>query len=206
MLKKYAPKFSKNIKSFLGQIFSKIPISPNTWTFISLIFAIFGFYALYSKNLLLGILIFSISGLIDAIDGAVAQHQNKKTHLGAYLDGITDRVVEALLLIGLMFFKIPDFYVPGYIWLALLLFFGSTMTSFSKAYATHKNVISTNNIENMGGILERTERILLIITGMILGYLKTPEYITYFIAIATILSVITFTQRVTYTIKNAIKG
>ena len=206
MLKKYAPKFSKNIKSFIGQIFSKIPISPNTWTLISLIIAIFGFYALYSKNLLIGIILFSISGLMDAIDGAVAQHRNKKTHLGSYLDGITDRVVEALLLIGLMFFKIPDLYIPGYIWLTILLFFGSTMTSFAKAYADHKKTITVNKIKKMNGLLERTERILLIITGMLLGYLKTPEYITYFIAITAILSIITFTQRVNYTIKNSIKG
>ncbi|NOR85077.1 CDP-alcohol phosphatidyltransferase family protein [archaeon] len=206
MLKKYAPKFSKNIKSFLGRIFSKIPISPNSWTFLSLLFAIFGFYALYSKNLLVGIILFSISGLIDAIDGAVAQHQNKKTHLGAYLDGIIDRIVEALLLIGLMFFEIPEFYIPGYIWLTLLLFFGSAMTSFAKAYADHQKVIPTIKIEKMDGLLERAERIILIITGMIFGYIKTPEYITYFIIIAVILSIITFTQRINYTIKNANRG
>ncbi|MCK5474323.1 MAG: CDP-alcohol phosphatidyltransferase family protein [Candidatus Aenigmarchaeota archaeon] len=202
MLKSRYPNISKKISNNLGTIFSKIPISPTTWTILSLLFAFVGFLALYKKFLFYGFLFFLAAGFIDAVDGAVARKKNKETNLGAYIDGIADRLVESMLILGLMFYGIPEFYIPGYIWLAILLFFGSCMTTFAKVYADHRKALTEKELKNMGGILERTERVSLILAGMLLGYLYDEKYITYSIALAAALAAATFMQRVHYTIKH----
>ncbi|MCK4550839.1 MAG: CDP-alcohol phosphatidyltransferase family protein [Candidatus Aenigmarchaeota archaeon] len=206
MLKSRYPNTSKKISDILGTIFSKIPISPTSWTILSLLFAFIGFLALYKKFLFYGFVFFLAAVFCDAVDGAVARRKNKETAIGAYLDGISDRITEAFLLFGLAFYIIPAFYLPGYIWLFMLLFFGSCMTSFAKVYADHKKTLTEEKIKNMGGILERAERVSIILAGMLIGCLYGEKYITYSIVFAAALAAATFTQRVHHTIRYAKKG
>lgn len=202
MLKSRYPKTSKKISDCLGTIFSKIPISPTSWTILSLLFAIIGFLALYKKFLFYGFLFFLAAVFCDAVDGAVARKKNKETAIGAYLDGIADRITEAFLLFGLAFYSIPSFYLPGYIWIFMLLFFGSCMTTFAKVYADHRKALTEEELEKMGGILERTERVSIILAGMLIGYIYGEKYITYSIVFAAALATATFIQRVHYTINH----
>lgn len=200
MIKERFPEFTERIGIKLGILFAGIPISPNMWTALSVIPAIFGFIALVYKQLLLGVVLFGFSALLDAIDGGVARVTGRTTNLGAYLDGIADRIVEALLLFGLLFYGIDDFLLPGYAWLMLLIFSGTTMTTFARAYADHRKVITDEKIlRKMGGILERAERLILIFAGMILCHFN-PIYLTYSIALTAILSSITVCQRVWFVI------
>jgi len=208
MFKTKFPDLTSKISRKIGSIFSRLGLPPNFWTIASIVPAIIGFYFLLSyKDMFLGFLFFFISGFLDAIDGAVARVTRSSSKLGGYLDGIIDRIVEAFLLIGLLLFNLPGFYVygywlPSYLLIALLLFFGSALVSYSRAYASQKGVIVSEKIlEWMPGILERTERLILIGVGMLLYYLN-PLYTTYVIAIALILSIITLLQRVVFVIRH----
>ncbi len=210
MLKSKYPDFTDRISRKIGHTFSRIPISPNIWTFLSIILAIVGFVGLaYYKNMLLGVVLFLLSGFLDAVDGAVARTTRTTTRLGGYLDGIIDRLVEAFLLIGLLIFDIPGFiifdtWIPSHIWIILTLFFGSALTSYSRAYASQKKVLVSDRILNwMPGVLERTERLIFIGVGMILYYAK-PVYTTYVLAVVAILSIITFIQRVIFVFQHGV--
>ena len=208
MLKSHFPDVANRISLKIGRFFSRFNLHPNTWTLLSLLFGFLGFSALVQKSMLLGLMFFIISGFLDAIDGGVARVSRKVSKLGGYLDGIIDRINECLLLIGLMIFGLPNLTIsnvsiPPYIFLALLLFFGSALVSYSRAYACQKKIITDEKTLNkMPGILERTERLLLIGIGMIL-YFFNPIFLTWIIFIAFILSFITFLQRVFFTIKRA---
>lgn len=210
MLKTKYPKSTNKISRKIGLFFSRIPINPNVWTILSIIPGILGFFALVYQQMFLGFILFFISGFFDAIDGGVARVTKKVTKLGGYLDGIIDRIIEGLLLIGLLLFGLPGlvlfgYTTPAYLWISLQLFVGSVLVSFARAYADHKKIITDKKVLNkMPGILERTERLFLIGAGMLLYYLQ-PVYTTYVIFIAVILSVITFLQRVFFVINYGAK-
>jgi len=211
MLKTKFHDYTDKISRKIGYIFSKITLPPNAWTFFSVILAIAGFISLvHYKDMLMGFIFFFISGFFDAVDGAVARVTKSVTKMGGYLDGIIDRIVEAFLLIGLLFLDLPGFFIfgnfiPSYFWITLLLFFGSALTSYSRAYASQKRVIVSERVLDwMPGILERTERLIFIGVGMLLYY-GNPIFTTYVIALASILSIITFLQRVYFVIKYGVK-
>jgi len=210
MLKTNYPVSVDKISKKIGRFFSKLPVNPNTWTILSIIPGVLGFFALVYQQMLLGFVLFFISGFFDAIDGGVARVTRKVTKLGGYLDGIIDRIIEGLLLIGLLLFGLPDlvlfgYITPAYLWISLQLFFGSVFVSFARAYADHKGIITDKKVlSRMPGILERTERLFLIGAGMLLYYLQ-PIYTTYVIFIAVILSVITFLQRVFFVVNYGAK-
>lgn len=192
---------SSEISTKLGIIFSKLPLSPNAWTALSLIVAIAGFLSLLQKDLLASFFLFSASSLMDAIDGAVARVVGRVTRFGAYLDGITDRLVELLLLLGLMFVQLPDFILPSYFWIALLIFF-SVFVSYTRAYADHRSALTKSQIDSMGGVFERAERLVIMLAGLLL-YQINPIYLTYAIIVSVFLSAITALQRVWFVAKRS---
>ena len=205
MIKSRYPNFSEKVSTQVGMVFSKLPLSPNAWTMLSIVPAIIGFYYLvYPKNLLFGAILFLLAGFIDMIDGGVARVTGRVSNLGAYIDGVADRLVEAMLFFGIMLYSVPDFILPGYIWAALALFFGSAMTTFVEVYADHRNAISDPAVfAKMGGILERMERIALVFAGMLLGYFGAPVYLTYVLAVVSALAVLTVLQRIAFVMRNA---
>jgi len=210
MLKTKFPVSVDKISRKIGLFFSRIPVSPNVWSVMSIIPGILGFFALVYQQMFLGFVLFFVSGFFDAIDGGVARVTRSVTKLGGYLDGIIDRIIEGLLLFGLLLFGLPDFVLfgfttPAYLWISLQLFVGSVLVSYARAYASHKGIITDEKVlSRMPGILERTERLLVIGAGMLLYYIQ-PVYTTYVIVIAFFLSVVTFLQRVFFVIKHGAK-
>ena len=185
----------------IGILFSKVGLSPNGWTALSLAPALFGFIALYMHNLLLGLALFVISAFMDIIDGNVARVTKSVSNLGAFLDGVVDRYVEFSLYIGLWFYleNTQQVLLPHSLWL-LLLVFGAMMPSFITAYADHRNVIADpEKLKNIGGILERFERLLLLYDGMLLGLLN-PILLAYTIILTALLANFTALQRIYFVI------
>jgi len=202
MLKSYFEKEFEKISIEIGIIFSKFGISPNVWTILALIPSLIGFFALYYGNLLTGTFFFIISGIIDAIDGAVARVTKSVSNLGAFLDGIIDRYVEIIMYLAIWFYlqrhseistSISSFWI-------ILLIFGAMMPSFVRAYAHHRNVvIDAEDQKRMGGLIERYERLDLLYLGMILGYFNI-RWLLYMIAIVAILSNWTALQRISFVV------
>jgi len=185
----------KEIQVKIGEIFSFIPLSPNQWTIISIVVAITGAYEIITVNLIYGLFLFVIAGAIDMLDGAIARARGEETKLGAFLDGVCDRFVEALFLFAMMFYPLPFIWLDSKIWLALLIFFGSCMPSYVRAYADHTGVLSHEEAKKLGGVFERSERIILLALGMSAGILISMDYFVYSVIIAIILSIITVIQR-----------
>jgi len=186
----------------LGMVFAHLGISPNAWTVIAIIPAVLGLITLYYGMLLEGLILFFLSGFIDAIDGAVARVTSRVSALGAFLDGVIDRYVEFLLLIGLLFYLAgkPVFLLPTSFWIALLIF-GSIMPSYVRAYADHRKVVTdARDHKRMGGLLERAERLTLIYMAMFAG-LYHPVLMVYVLAATGILANYTAFQRIWYVVR-----
>ncbi len=101
MLSENREKFKK-IEIKTGEFFSKLGLTPNQYTLISLFFAILALYFLIDIDLILALIFFLLATLLDFIDGAVARFTQRETKKGAYLDTICDRYVEGIILLGFL--------------------------------------------------------------------------------------------------------
>jgi archaetidylinositol phosphate synthase len=202
MLKSHLDTEKLSVK--LGMLFSHVGLSPNTWTVLAIIPALLGFISLVAyQNLLWGLLFFLASGVIDAIDGAVARVTSRVSAMGAFLDGVIDRYVEFLLYLGLLFFLMavgPVFLVPNYVWINLLLF-GAIMPTFIRSYADHRKVVTDQrDLRRMGGLLERAERLTLLYLGLLLGVFDVM-WLVYIVAAAAVLANFTAFQRLWFVLR-----
>jgi len=185
-------------------VFSRLGLHPNTLSMMALALALCGFLALWGDRLFGGFLLFLFSGFMDMVDGAVARATGQASKVGAFLDGVLDRYVEGLLILGLMFYLGPEvhFLVPIGIWIVLLVF-GSLMTTFVRAYADHRGLVKDQEIlaKKIGGLLERAERLMLLYLGMIGALIFSETWLVGAIVLAAILSNLTAIQRILLSIK-----
>jgi len=190
MLSKNRNKF-ESLSVCVGKAFGKLGISPNIWTLMSLVLIIIASWLLVQTQFILAGVIFLVSGFLDMVDGSVARATGKVSKKGAYLDTITDRYVEGIVLFSLLFVSLPMLYVPMYVWI-FVYFFGSLMTTYSKAAAKEKEIVSK---ELKGGLLERAERLLILFVGILLASLN-PLWLSYIIVALAVLSNLTALQRI----------
>jgi len=180
----------QKIENKIGKFFSEF-LTPNQYTLLSLVFVLFCFFSLVKNNLALALIFFLISAFLDFIDGAVARFAKKATKKGAYLDTICDRYVEGIALLGFLFLPLTSFVLPAHVWI-FLAFFGSLITTYSKAAAKEKELTKK---EIKKGLLGRPERIILISLVIFLGILNL-SWMIYPIIILAIFSNITAFQRI----------
>ncbi len=188
---------AKGIQARIGKLLAIIPLSPNKWTLLSVILAVgAGASIALTGNLLLGLGLFAAAALCDIIDGAVARARNETSAFGGFIDGVADRFVEGIFLLSFMFVPLP--IVSGVdcrVWLALTIFLGTCMPSFIRAYADHKGVITREQANALGGVCERTERVLIILAGLAAGLALGMEFFIYSLILASALSLATVLQR-----------
>ena len=195
VLYKKRDKFSQfSVK--VGLAFSKLPLSANQWTGLSLVPVFFALYFLVNEQFLMAACLFIISAFMDLIDGSVARVTGTVSKKGAYLDTVVDRYVEGIIILGLLFASLPDFFLPIRAWL-FIYFFGAMMTTYVKAAAKEKDLTEK---ELKGGFLERAERLIILFIGILIAGLD-PFYLTYTIAVLAVLSNVTALQRIYSAVK-----
>ncbi len=191
MLKELA--LGKEISKCAGEFFARFPLTPNQWTLLSVLLALGGFFALLGRDALFAAALFLLSFFCDLVDGAVARKRGEKTKFGAYLDGMCDRNVEFLLLFGMLFYPLPAIIVPSYAWLFLILFFGTCMSAFAKAYASHRGAMEREKVDGMSSVFQRSERgVVLFLALVMLAF--DARVSVYLLVIAVVLSVIAVAQ------------
>jgi CDP-diacylglycerol--glycerol-3-phosphate 3-phosphatidyltransferase len=123
--------------------------------------------------------------VFDMLDGRVARLRGRETRWGAYLDSTMDRYSDMLLYLGLMilYARLDETLLMVLVWVAA---FGSFMTSYARARA--ESLIPRCTV----GLMERPERVALLIFGAILNRMVAVLWII------AILSNITAIQRVVY--------
>ena len=173
----------------VGMVFSKLPLTPNQWTLISVLPAIASAYFIINQQFLHAAFLFGMASFLDLVDGSVARVTGRVTKKGGYLDTIIDRYIEGMIIFGLFFVPLP---IPNATaWLFLYLF-GSMMTTYAKAAAKEKGLTEE---ELRGGLTERAERLILLFAGLLVANIS-KTYLGYVIIILAILSNVTAFQRI----------
>ncbi len=111
-----------------------------------------------------------LGGLFDALDGAVARESNRMSAFGAFLDSTLDRLSEAAIFVGIVFFY-ASAARPYEALLAGVAMTFSLLTSYARARAEGLG------IECKVGLLERAGRIAILSVFTIVGLLTVGLYL-----------------------------
>ena len=149
----------------VGRVVAKTRVPPNFLTILGFLFNV-GVAWMISRGPDLfpiagGLII--VAGIFDLLDGAVARHTNRATKFGALLDSTLDRLSEAVLLFGLLWYFVWQQDTSLEVILIFTIIVGSLLISYVRARA-----------EGLGldaevGIMRRTVRILTLSIGLMLS-------------------------------------
>src|SRR5512147_1225135 len=133
------------------------------------------------------------ASIFDMLDGRVARLRGRETKFGAFLDSTMDRYSDMLLYMGLLvlYARMDRNPLMVLVWVAA---FGSFMTSYARARA--ESLIPKCQV----GLLERPERIVLIIVGTLTNRMAAVLWVI------AVVSNVTALQRVVYTYVELKKG
>ncbi|HLQ58785.1 MAG TPA: CDP-alcohol phosphatidyltransferase family protein [Gemmatimonadales bacterium] len=174
-------------------------VQPNTITTLGTLVVIGSGVAFGRGAIRLGGFLLLFSGLFDLLDGQVARLGGKTTTFGAFYDSTLDRVGEAAVFTGLIFYfltgPLPADLKPRAIAAGLVALVASLLVSYTRARA------EALGVDNKVGIAARAERILLLgLPALVLGAGPGRPGVVLFwiVAVLAIVSAITVIQRVVH--------
>jgi CDP-diacylglycerol---glycerol-3-phosphate 3-phosphatidyltransferase len=131
-----------------------------------------------------------VSGSFDLLDGAVARNANMVTRFGGFLDSVLDRYSDLLVMLGISmtFLYRSD---PLFSTITFFAAVGVAIVPYARARA------EAASIECHNGMLERPERVILLIVGLFFGMLKPVVIILAVFTHITVLQRILRARRIT---------
>ena len=172
----------------IARVFVKLGFSPSGLTVIGVLVACVAAALIARGMLAAGGVVVLVAGVFDLFDGAVARMTNRATKFGALFDSVMDRVSEAVVLLGLLWFYLEDGEQLGAV-LVYVSVVGSTMVSYVRARAEGLG------IECKGGLMQRPERVASLGIGIIVGQWWEPAVLIV-LGVIAVLTVVTTVQRV----------
>ena len=162
-------RFRKVLSFYLAnpivKVLAKTPVTPNFLTFLSFILATVAGALIATANLLAAAFVFLAAGLLDILDGALARQTKRVTRFGAVLDSTLDRLAEGVVLLGILFLYADEGSTIG-ILLTGTVMLTSLLVSYIKARA------EAAGIECTVGIFTRSERIIVLVLGLLINQLE----------------------------------
>ena len=142
-------------------------------------------------QLVAGAIVIALCTLFDLVDGAVARASDGGSPYGALVDAVSDRVADGVILGALVWWVVaeePDNSYTLVMLLACMVL--SQVVSYSKARA------DAGGLRTPGGLMERADRLVLILLGAGLEGLGVPWAIEVAVTAVAVGSLITVLQRV----------
>lgn len=153
----------KGVLDPIAAFLNGLGLMPNTITLLGLLGNMVAVYFLWRGNMTIGGLIILAVGPIDALDGAMARLRGMPTQFGAFVDSVTDRYSDLLMLGGLlMFYAVQG--NPLAVGLAYAAAMGTVLVSYTRARA------QSLGIETKIGMLSRLERYIVLVPALILNF------------------------------------
>ncbi len=181
----------------VSAVFEKLGFSPNGVTLLGLAVTCVSAIFIGGGALLIGGLVMLSGAALDLIDGGLARRKGIATKFGALLDSVSDRIQEAIVLLGLLIYYLnaPSdsvFGVFSYEKLGVILsytaFIGSIMVSYLRARSEGLG------IDCKIGIMTRPERVVALGFGLVVSH-WVPTTVMIVLFFLTVLGLVTTAQR-----------
>lgn len=144
----------------VGGFLNRIGLQPNTMTLLGLAGNAVGAYFLSQGNMMVGGLLVLLMTPIDALDGTMARLRGEASEFGAFVDSVSDRYAELLILGGVLYHFVQQGNMLG-VTLTYIAAAGSVLVSYTKARA------ESLGFEAKLGILTRVERYLVLAPSLV---------------------------------------
>jgi CDP-diacylglycerol--glycerol-3-phosphate 3-phosphatidyltransferase len=144
----------------IGQGLHRAGVSPDIITGIGVAMAAGCAVAIGAGQFPLAVLLLALTGLPDALDGAVAKAAGSSGSRGAYLDSVSDRLSDGLLFAGAGWY-LAGTDTPRMALLPFALFIAASLVSYQRAKA------ESLGFDAKGGLMERAERFLALGFGLL---------------------------------------
>lgn len=193
MLSKFGRPFFADPLSYIAHRLHRLGITPNALTYTG--FLLTAITALFLANgyFRWSALLLTLAAFFDMLDGAVARFTKQMSTFGAFLDSTLDRYSESVTFLALALFYSRRFSTRTELVLIVVILVGSLMVSYTKARA------EALQVECKAGWLQRPERVVLLIFGLISGWMQPVLWImavlTNFTAVQRIYEVYWRTQQ-----------
>ncbi len=162
----------------LSPIARKFSFNPNILTVAGFLITVVAAFVIHS-NLRLGGVLILIGGICDMFDGILARVNGRATSFGAFLDSLLDRYSDAFIFLSIAW------YLEGMgdhtgAFLSIATMVGALLVSYARARGEGLGVGS------QVGIMERPERLLLLIFATLTGWLVPVLWIMLVLTHATV--------------------
>ncbi len=144
----------------IGHSLRRAGISADVITVIGIVMAGIASYTIGAGYLRVGFLFLVLTGIPDALDGAVARASGTGSTRGAFFDSVSDRFTDALLFGGVAWYLASN--RPGRISMLPVAIMATAMfISYQRAKA------ESLGFDAKGGIMERAERFIVLAFGLL---------------------------------------
>jgi CDP-diacylglycerol--glycerol-3-phosphate 3-phosphatidyltransferase len=180
------------LRGFLDPVVSllmRIGITPTAVTVAGLVLSLVGAFAIARGAFVAGGVLVIVSGVCDTIDGSLARKTGRESVFGAFIDSTIDRITEFACFGALVvYYAARGEAARTALILAIVALAGSFLTSYTRARAEGLG------LECRVGLLERPERIALLVVGLLLG----ANVLFVVIASLAVLTMVTSVQRIVH--------
>lgn len=166
----------------------RVGATPNWLTFAGLVLTVLGVVILLTGRPLAGAVVMAVGAAVDAFDGAVARLRGSSGPFGAFYDSVTDRLSDSVV-----------FGAAAWLVRADPLLFAVAITAMGAAQVTPYIRAKAESLgwEATVGIIERAERVIILITAIGLGFLPFALWV---LALG---GVVTIVQRLVVVVRQA---
>lgn len=145
----------KSILDPVGGFLNRLGLTPNSVTLFGVAGNIVAAYFVMRGQIMIGGIIMLIAWPIDALDGTMARLRGEASDWGAFVDSVSDRYSELIILGALLFhFAMTNQHIPEVVTFAAAA--GSILVSYVKARAEAQSFSARE------GLLTRAERYLVL--------------------------------------------
>lgn len=190
MLNIFARASLSRLTNPIGRGLVRIGLTPNEVTVVGTVASVASALWFFPRgSLFVGTVVTAIFLLFDVLDGAMARVGGRVTRFGGVLDASCDRIVDGVLFGSLVWWAlVVDVDQDRGLGLLICLA-GAQVISYVKARA------EANGLQADGGLAERAERFLIILTGTGLHGLGVPHVLDVAIWLLAALTLATIAQR-----------
>jgi CDP-diacylglycerol--glycerol-3-phosphate 3-phosphatidyltransferase len=163
--KKYTDRVRQVTGAIVARTLARTRITATSLTLLSPVLMLGSVWLLASGSFFSAGLLVAFASSFDLLDGALARAKNEVSELGSFLDSTLDRYSEILIFLGLLLYY--HRVAPGGIEVILVFaaLTGSLLVSYIRARAEALGFNCTV------GLLERPERVVLMVAGLLSGWM-----------------------------------
>ena len=171
MLSKYGRGIASGPAERIVRRLQTLGMTPNGLTYTGFGLTVLTAVLLAFGQLRWGALLLAVASVFDMLDGTLARVTGQTSVFGAFIDSTLDRYSESVILLALAYHYSRTTATRSELILVFVIIVGSLMVSYTRARAEGLD------LKVSGGWLQRSERVVLLILGLLTGWMQPVLWI-----------------------------